>query len=199
MAPVFLAKLQLHQIALMHLLNRHEMMHVELVRRFKKHAMLMLALARRRKRSPGSVVCRQLKLLRMQRLLLEPAGDMPGKGEFCERLVEKRFELRRESNTIQLGGTFGSLFGQRLPLHELALNVIERRQLGVPCLQNAQLAFDAEEFADEVFYIRSDRENQFRSRLDMRSGRIGARRQQLLAQFRMRFAELAQELLIELQ
>ena len=58
---------------------------------------------------------------------------------------------------------FGVLAGDGLPLNEAALDGVERREFVVALLQFAAVFLNAEEPADEVFQIRRDFDDQFRS------------------------------------
>src|SRR5690242_2015016 len=89
--PLIAFQFELDEVARGAGLDRHQVMHVELMRLFEQHANFMFLFALRRKRSPGGVMGGDLQLFFVRTLLLEPTRHMVRETQLGKRLLKESF------------------------------------------------------------------------------------------------------------
>ena len=172
---------------------RHEVQRILLLRPLEQHAGANVLAAGLRMQRPGRVTQREIELGRVRGLVGEPARDVRREGELVEASAEMAAQLALERAAVERLRILRRDARRRPSLHELALDLMERRQLVVAVRQRRHFVHDAEELSDEPLEVRRDVEDQ--RRLVLRGDRVrnGACREQALAQRGIRRTEELQE------
>src|SRR5579864_1322684 len=166
---------------------------VDLVRHFEEHIVAMLSNSGGRERGPGGVTGRGLNPGRMLRFVLQPARNVSEETPLCHRLAEQAVQLRGQRQSIDGRRLLLRYAADGPLLNELALESEQRREIVVPRLKSLDLGSNPEQLTEEIFDIRGQLDDEFRSILWRSSLRIGPSIQQLHVQIRIRRVKLFQE------
>ena len=167
----------------------HEVLRVELVRRFEKHA--------------GACFCRPSTLNAAHAAYCSAVSsacpwcasffcqprDVAREGKLGEGLSEERLELPRERRSVDAARFVRLHLVHGFALHEVALHAIKRRELMVTRGERADFAFDAEEPADEGVDVRRQRDQKLRFLLRCERRRTCTRGEKSLVQRGLRGRE----------
>ena len=107
----------------------HQMRIVELFRYPEQDASAVPGNTRRAEHRPGGITLREVEFGRLAGCILLPAQHMIGKGKFGQRLTESRCQFRRERRAVERRRLVRLQPLDCAPLHEVALHLIEGRQL----------------------------------------------------------------------
>ncbi len=195
--PVLARKLQLHEPVGLHFFRRHEVVHVELVRRLEEDAGAVFRFAFGRERGPRGIKRGKPERFGGGGFGLEPAVDVRGETSFGERLEEKGFEFSGYGCAVDCGRLLGGISGEGFSLNEAALDRIERRQFVVARLEGGQFRLDAEQGADEVFRVGRQFDDQFGTGLCRQRRLIRSRGEKPVTQRGIRFRQLIQKNAVE--
>src|SRR5580698_8618845 len=110
----------------------------------------------------------------VMRLGIEPGGDVFYKTSFRQRFAEERLELSRDRHSVNSAGLLLRDSADCFFLNELALQGVDRCESIMPGLQLANIRANAEEFADEVFKVRREIDDQIRLLFSRKRGGIAA-------------------------
>ena len=131
-------------IRLVLLCMRQQILRIELGGHLEQHAGVVARAASLGVQGPGGVAQRKIDWLDVRRLVLQPGFNMRGVGEFAEGAAETDCQFRFQRGTIEGRGHVGFVLGHRLALHELALDVVERREFLVAAGQGLHFAGNTE-------------------------------------------------------
>ena len=90
---------------------------------------------------------------------------MPGKNNLGQAFAENLFQFARQRRPVDGGSLFRRHALHCAALNEKPLDPVQRRELAVPRLKRAHFLGVAEEFADEVFQMRRQLDQQIGFRL----------------------------------
>ena len=135
-------------------LDRNEVLRVDLRRNLEQHALGVASLPLRRMHRPGGVAGGKVERLGALRLGLHPGIDMLRETQFGEFAADERRERGTQGCPVEGRGLGGTVFPGRAPLHEQALDRVERRQFFMTRPQIGDLAGDPEQRGDEIFEFR---------------------------------------------
>ena len=123
----------------------------------------------------------------------EPAVDVFEEALLGEAFAEQRFEFGGEGGAVDGVGLLFLDAADGLLLDELALEGEHRRQVVMARLQGFDLRLDAEQFADEVFDVRREGDDQFAGLLAIEAGGVLAGFAETCAQAGVGVLQLMQE------
>ena len=141
-------------------LDADQMDRVKLAGEFEQNIVVVLLPPPWSEGSPRGVLCRNLQLVRMQFLVIEPAGHMVYVAAFGERLAKQRFKLDGERRPVDRFGFLRRHAACSFLEDESTFHREQRRQGEVALLQCSKLSADVKQFAYEVFQVRRYLKNQ---------------------------------------
>ena len=171
--------------------------HVEFVRLTEENTLVLQGFAFGREHGPGGVETGEAQGFGVLRFVFQPARDMIGVTAFGERFEREGFELTLDGESVDLGGLFRRVAGQRLFLDEFALDGVERREFVVLRLEIVKRFIDAEQMADEVFEMRRDGDDEFGLLFEGQRGRILTGGEELGVELRRGLLELREKNAVE--
>ena len=147
------------------------MQHVQLVRGLEQDSVLVFRAALRRERGPGRIPRRQADFQLVLRFRLQPVRYVRRERQLGQRLAEAFRQVIRDGVAVDRRGLLrGHSAGRSTespPLHEFALDRIQRCQLVFSRLQCRKLRPDPEQSPDEIFQVRRQLNDQLRLRLNL--------------------------------
>ena len=176
--------------------DRHQRHRVDLARDLEQHPVVIRLPAGLAEGRPGGVARRQLQRLGVRRLVGEPVLDRLGEGELRQRPAQQRLQRPAQRRAVEALG-LRRMLAHRPSLHELPLDLEDRRKVDPRLARRAQFGLDAEQHADEILQHRGQRDQQFRLSVALHLSWRQPRRFQPLPQGAVALTEIAQEALVE--
>ena len=102
-------------------------------------------------------------MLLVLRFGFKPARDVGGESKFGQRFLHQRFQFGANFEPVDFGGGLRRIPGKRLALDEAPFDGKERRQDVVARLELQQFGLDAEKFADKIFQVGRELNDEFRA------------------------------------
>lgn len=179
--------------------DRDEVVGIEFVRSFEEDAVLVLRFAFGRERGPGGVLRGEIEMMLVIRFGGEPLLNFGSEAEFSERFKQDGGEFGGDGVTIEGAGGFLGVTSEGFALDEFAFDREDGSELVMAVAELIEFGGVAEEFTDEVFYMRSEFDDEFGSGLIVGGGRIFASGLQPAVQFGRAFLQLVKEERVEFE